>query len=491
MGRDRGVAMVMRAAVAALPFLLLVAFASGEDQNPVESLDAGEIAEIDDGNFVDVFDSHDVSSVNVGHDTAHMGSSDIKTALDTWETLYGDDSHPAKLGASQEGDVSDEAAPDAAEPNPKIEAKKEEKAEITKKLLKSTSVEETAALEVKLGKVKDQVKVMEESEESPAGAQANLEKDIQKEVKRARAAKGQARKTLLAAKDEAASEQAQNAMKAAQKVIDEQSEKLAKAQEDGDEQAVKASSDLIKAKNKEINEASAETLISHEHQALVANAERAMSKFLDKPKIFAKVSSTEPTLLEVKPEVPGANAAAAGTNKAQAEQDQEEAKVEEKVAEKSVDAAEENMSNATTPEAKEKAKEELAAADKKVVEAKVKEAVAKTAVDSTAEEVAKTAAPDDAVQLVAPLQKIAQEAAVNAKEKETKAKEARAYAKKMAEKSAEVAKKHAEKIKETEAKKVEQVKKMALKAKESAKKIVTQAKTSAEKVVEKAEVMEE
>merc|ERR1711981_1039216 len=484
MGRDRGVAMVMRAAVAALPLLLLVAFASGEDQNPVESLDAGEIAEIDDGNFVDVFDSHDVSSVNVGHDTAHMGSSDIKTALDTWETLYGDDSHPAKLGASQEGDVSDEAAPDAAEPNPKIEAKKEEKAEITKKLLKSTSVEETAALEVKLGKVKDQVKVMEESEESPAGAQANLEKDIQKEVKRARAAKGQARKTLLAAKDEAASEQAQNAMKAAQKVIDEQSEKLAKAQEDGDEQAVKASSDLIKAKNKEINEASAETLISHEHQALVANAERAMSKFLDKPKIFAKVSATEPTLVEVKPEV-------AGASEAQVEQAKEQAKVEEAVAEKQQEAAEEKMSNSTTPEAKEEAKNELKAADDKVVEAKVKEAAAQTAADDTAAEVAKTAGPNDPVQMVAPLQKIAQEAAVNAKEKEVKAKEAAAYAKKMAEKSAEVAKKHAEKIKEMEAKKVEQVKKMALKAKESAKKIVTAAQTSAEKVVEKAEVMEE
>merc|ERR1711981_1287031 len=473
-------AMAIKPALAVLPMLLILAAFSGAE-NPVESLDAGEIAEIDDGNFVDVFDDAS-SKFDVHHDQAHMGSGDMKTALDTWDALYGDD-HPSKLGATGEPNGPD-AADDAPEPeaNPKLEAKQEEEKSITKNLLKSTSQEETARLEVKLGKVKDQVKEMEEASESPDQAQANLQKDIAKEVMRARAAKSEARKTLLAAKDNAASEVAQNKMKAAQKTIDKESEKLRKAQEDGDEESAKASTNIIKAKNEEINEASAETLISHEHQALVANAEKAISKFLDKPKIFAKVSSTEPTLLEVKPEV-------AGASEAQVEQAKEQAKVEEAVAEKQQEAAEEKMSNSTTPEAKEEAKNELKAADDKVVEAKVKEAAAQTAADDTAAEVAKTAGPNDPVQMVAPLQKIAQEAAVNAKEKEVKAKEAAAYAKKMAEKSAEVAKKHAEKIKEMEAKKVEQVKKMALKAKESAKKIVTAAQTSAEKVVEKAEVM--
>merc|ERR1719353_703678 len=422
--------------------MIAVAFAAGEDNNPVESLDAGEIAAIDDGNFVDVFDDEGADPVNVQHDVDHMGSEDVSNALETWDALYGED-HPSKLGASNEPEAADSQDGE----NPKITAKKEQEAEITKSLLKSTSVEETNALEVKLGKVKDQIQELASADDTPEQAKAKLEKDIQKEVGRARAAKSEARKTLLAAKDSATSEQAQDKMKAAQKVIEKESEKLNKAQEEGDEKAAKQSSDIIKAKNKEIVEAGAETLISHEHQALVAHAERTMAKYLDKPKIFAKVSSSEPTLVEVKPAVPGANEA--------------------------------------------QAKEELKVADKKIVEAKVKEAAASTAADDTAAEVAKTAAPDDQVQLVAPLQKIAQEAAVNAKEKEDKAKEAAAYAKKMAEKSAEVAKKHAEKIKEKEAKKVAQVKKMALKAKENAKKIVKQAQTSAEKVVEKAEVMEE
>merc|ERR1712010_74651 len=470
--------MAMRLALAVCA-MIAVAFAAGEDNNPVESLDAGEIAAIDDGNFVDVFDDEGADPVNVQHDVDHMGSEDVSNALETWDALYGED-HPSKLGASNEPEAADSQDGE----NPKITAKKEQEAEITKSLLKSTSVEETNALEVKLGKVKDQIQEMASADDTPEQAKAKLEKDIQKEVGRARAAKSEARKTLLAAKDSATSERAQDKMKAAQKIIEKESEKLNKAQEEGDEKAAKQSSDIIKAKNKEIVEAGAETLISHEHQALVAHAERTMAKYLDKPKIFAKVSSSEPTLVEVKPAVPGAN-------EAQAKEAKEEAKIEETVAGKQQVVAEDKIANATTPAAKEEAKEELKVADKKIVEAKVKEAAASTAADDTAAEVAKTAAPDDQVQLVAPLQKIAQEAAVNAKEKEDKAKEAAAYAKKMAEKSAEVAKKHAEKIKEKEAKKVEQVKKMALKAKENAKKIVKQAQTSAEKVVEKAEVMEE
>ena len=47
--------MAMRLALAVCA-MIAVAFAAGEDNNPVESLDAGEIAAIDDGNFVDVFD---------------------------------------------------------------------------------------------------------------------------------------------------------------------------------------------------------------------------------------------------------------------------------------------------------------------------------------------------------------------------------------------------------------------------------------------------
>merc|ERR1711959_190593 len=458
--------------MAVLPLMLMLAFALGEDPSAVQDLDAGEIAEIDDGNFVDLFDDNDADSVSVEHDSSHMGSGDMKTALDTWEVLYGSD-HPSKLGASKEDATEAEPAEEAEEANPKLEAKKEEAKKVTDQLLKATSAKETGALEVKLGQLKDQVKEIEDADETPEQAQANLQKQIQKEVARARNAKSEARKTLLAAKDGATTEQAQKQMKDAQKTIDKESKKLAQAQADGDEQAAKASFDVIKAKNQEINQASSATLISHEHKALVDSAEAAMSKFLDKPKVFAKISDTKPTLVEVKPEAPGADNAAK-------EEVVEKAKVEEAAASAQQSNAEEKLSNATTPEAKTAAKEELKAADDKIVAAKVKEAAAEAAEDDTASEVAKTAAPGDQVQLVAPLQALAKKAAINAKEKQEKATEAAAYAKKTAEKSAEVAKKHAEKIKEKEAKKVEQVKKMALKAKKSA-----------ESVVEKAEVMEE
>merc|ERR1711881_403194 len=473
MGRDTALVMASRIAMAVLPLMLMLAFALGEDPSAVQDLDAGEIAEIDDGNFVDLFDDNDADSVSVEHDSSHMGSGDMKTALDTWEVLYGSD-HPSKLGASKEDATEAEPAEEAEEANPKLEAKKEEEKKVTDQLLKATSAKETGALEVKLGQLKDQVKEIEDADETPEQAQANLQKQIQKEVARARNAKSEARKTLLAAKDEATTEQAQKQMKDAQKIIAKESKKLAQAQADGDEQAAKASSDVIKAKNQEINQASSATLISHEHKALVDSAEAAMSKFLDKPKVFAKISDTKPTLVEVKPEAPGADNAAK-------EEVVEKAKVEEAAASAQQSKAEEKLSNATTPEAKTAAKEELKAADDKIVAAKVKEAAAEAAEDDTASEVAKTAAPGDQVQLVAPLQALAKKAAINAKEKQEKA----------TEKSAEVAKKHAEKIKEKEAKKVEQVKKMALKAKESAKKIVKKAKKSAESVVEKAEVMEE
>merc|ERR1711881_139795 len=483
MGRDTALVMASRIAMAVLPLMLMLAFALGEDPSAVQDLDAGEIAEIDDGNFVDLFDDNDADSVSVEHDSSHMGSGDMKTALDTWEVLYGSD-HPSKLGASKEDATEAEPAEEAEEANPKLEAKKEEEKKVTDQLLKATSAKETGALEVKLGQLKDQVKEIEDADETPEQAQANLQKQIQKEVARARNAKSEARKTLLAAKDEATTEQAQKQMKDAQKIIAKESKKLAQAQADGDEQAAKASSDVIKAKNQEINQASSATLISHEHKALVDSAEAAMSKFLDKPKVFSKISDTKPPLVEVKPEAPGADNAAK-------EEVVEKAKVEEAAASAQQSNAEEKLSNATTPEAKTAAKEELKAADDKIVAAKVKEAAAEAAEDDTASEVAKTAAPGDQVQLVAPLQALAKKAAINAKEKQEKATEAAAYAKKTAEKSAEVAKKHAEKIKEKEAKKVEQVKKMALKAKESAKKIVKKAKKSAESVVEKAEVMEE
>ena len=121
-----------------------------------------------------------------------------------------------------------EAADSQDEENPKITAKKEQEAEITKSLLKSTSVEETNALEVKLGKVKDQIQELASADDTPEQAKAKLEKDIQKEVGRARAAKSEARKTLLAAKDSATSERAQDKMKAAQKIIEKESEKLNK-----------------------------------------------------------------------------------------------------------------------------------------------------------------------------------------------------------------------------------------------------------------------
>merc|ERR1711881_559412 len=479
MGRDTALVMASRIAMAVLPLMLMLAFALGEDPSAVQDLDAGEIAEIDDGNFVDLFDDDDADSVSVEHDSSHMGSGDMKTALDTWEVLYGSD-HPSKLGASKEDATEAEPAEEAEEANPKLEAKKEEEKKVTDQLLKATSAKETGALEVKLGQVKE----IEDADETPEQAQANLQKQIQKEVARARNAKSEARKTLLAAKDEATTEQAQKQMKDAQKIIEKESKKLAQAQADGDEEAAKASSEVIKAKNQEINQASSATLISHEHKALVDSAEVAMSKFLDKPKVFAKISDTKPPLVEVKPEAPGADNAAK-------EEVVEKAKVEEAAASAQQSKAEEKLSNATTPEAKTAAKEELKAADDKIVAAKVKEAAAEAAEDDTASEVAKTAAPGDQVQLVAPLQALAKKAAINAKEKQEKATEAAAYAKKTAEKSAEVAKKHAEKIKEKEAKKVEQVKKMALKAKESAKKIVKKAKKSAESVVEKAEVMEE
>merc|ERR1712164_34550 len=322
---DIRLTMAMRS-VAALCCLLV---AYGVAENPVESLDAGEIAEIDDGNFVDVFDSDDVGSVNVQHDVDHMGSQDVSSALETWDALYGED-HPSKLVASNEPDSE----------NPKIAAKKQQEQEITQNLLKSNSVEETTALEVKLGKVKDDIKELETADESPDQAKANLEKDIQKEVARARTAKSEARKTLLAAKDSATTEKAQSQMKAAQKIIDQESEKLAKAQADGDENQAKRSSDIIKAKNQGIVKASAATLISHEHQALVQNAARTMSKYLDKPKIFAKVNGDEPTLVEMKPEV-------AGASQAQAQEVKAEAKVQEAVAEKQLAAAEDKAANAT------------------------------------------------------------------------------------------------------------------------------------------------
>merc|ERR1712159_450339 len=191
MGKREILAMARRLALVACA-MFVVAFAAGVDENPVESLDAGEIAEIDDGNFVDVFDSDDVGSVNVQHDVDHMGSQDVSSALETWDALYGED-HPSKLGASNEPDSE----------NPKIAAKKQQEQEITQNLLKSNSVEETTALEVKLGKVKDDIKELETADESPDQAKANLEKDIQ--------------------------------MEAARKIIDQESEKLAKAQADGDE----------------------------------------------------------------------------------------------------------------------------------------------------------------------------------------------------------------------------------------------------------------
>merc|ERR1711934_150968 len=360
MGRDTALAMAHRIAMAVLPLLVMVAAAMGEDPSPIHNLDAGEIAEIDDGNFVDLFDDDGVSPVNVQHDVSHMGAADVDTALNTWDVLYGDE-HPSKLGATKDEGADEEAKA----PNPKIEEKKEEEKKVTKELLDAKSVEETGALEVKLGQLKDQVNEMEEADDTPEQAQANLEKDIQKEVARARAQKGEARKTLLAAKDEATTEQAQNQMKQAQKIIDQESKKLTTAQAAGDEKAVKASSDLIKAKTREINQASAATLISHEHKALVDNAEVAMSKFLDKPKIFAKISDTKPTLVEVKPEVPG-------VAKAQKQEAQEKAHVEEVVAQKNQQQAEDKLTNATTPEAKTEAKADLKKADKEVVAAKVK-----------------------------------------------------------------------------------------------------------------------
>merc|ERR1711959_21838 len=154
MGGDTALAMAMKAALAVLSVLLiLAAFTAAE--NPVESLDSGEIAEIDDGNFVDLFDDDDDQGA-ADKDDDHLGASDMKTALNTWDVLYGGQDHPSKLGASSEP-AAEQTVETEAEPNPKIEAKQEEEKKIREKLMKAKSVDETAQLEEKLGRVKDQV----------------------------------------------------------------------------------------------------------------------------------------------------------------------------------------------------------------------------------------------------------------------------------------------------------------------------------------------
>merc|ERR1711871_909322 len=180
---DIRVAMAIRS-VAALCCLLV---AYGAAENPVQSLDAGEIAEIDDGDFVDVFDSPDVSPVDVAPDTA-----DMATAMDTWEVLYGD-SHPSKLGETESTRGED----------PAVVKAKAKVADVRKQLLDSSSAEESAKLNEKLGAAKDALEQAEASDKSPAEQKKSLEEQISKEVKKAQQAKASARNALLKAKDEA------------------------------------------------------------------------------------------------------------------------------------------------------------------------------------------------------------------------------------------------------------------------------------------------
>merc|ERR1712178_168123 len=101
MGRDRGRAMVVSPLLKLLPVLLCILSLSGAE-NPLERLDAGEVAEVDDGDFADVFDDADgASPVAIGDDTRHMSKDDVDAALSTWEVLYGH-GHTENLGEMQE-----------------------------------------------------------------------------------------------------------------------------------------------------------------------------------------------------------------------------------------------------------------------------------------------------------------------------------------------------------------------------------------------------
>merc|ERR1711871_1426467 len=102
---------------------------------------------------------------------------------------------------------------------------------------------------------------------------------------------------------------------------------------------------------------------------------------MDKPKIFAKISPTDPALVAVVPQQPEAA----------------KAKAEEKIAE------------AKSPEEKAEAKKELAKAEDEVVQAKVAEAEAEKVAATPAKQPAEAAGDEDQVQLVAPLQKLAKE----------------------------------------------------------------------------------
>jgi len=460
--------MVMRRSGGMLVFMLVALVTS---ESPVESLDAGEIAEVDDGDFTDVFDSRDVSSVDVHGPIDHMGPEDMRVALNTWEVLYGDD-HP-NLGVSQE--ITSEASPKVTAAQTKVD-------ELTQSLLKSTSEVDTKAFQSKLTEAKKALQATRWEEMTPEQREQKNQADIKQAIMDAKNAQATARSILLSTTDSPTSDKAKMTMDAMTKKIEEYDARLKKAQQTGDLPSIQMATAGINESIQTMKAISnVGTAVSPGQDTIVAAAEQAMNKFIGNPQIFAKVTASQPIMITVQPKSPGQNVLWKGRptdtmGQLLAEKDAKAVKAQTN--------AETTLLAAKTSEQKQQAKKDFDNAERKVIEVKVQEA----------QNAAKTGNPipvKEQESLVAPIQELASQASENAKEKTVKATEAASYARKMAEKSAELAIKEAEGVVQEEARRMEQVKKESDQAKENARKTVDAAKRNVAQVVATAERIEE
>merc|ERR1712086_850598 len=324
--------------------------------NPVTSLDAGEIAEVDEGDFADIFDSKAVDSASVDDDTDHMDKQDIGNALNTWEVLYGDSKHT--LGESASKKTAERKELDKA---------KKEKGKVTEQLLKATSVQETNKLEKKLESTKKEVADAKAKVDGPASSLKDIKKDIKKQVAKSEENKEKAREQEMDAKTPATS--------AAAQAIDSKTAEAKSAAKQG-----------ASAQDKIINK-----------------AETAMSQFLSKPRTYVKTGTGEKVMVELKPKTA-----------ADAQQAEKDAKIAEATADQQKKTAENDLAKAAGDPAKVAvAKKEMSKAESNAVKAKVKEQIAKEheeGTDSnTVPAVAQSADPNNKGHLIAPLQKLAKE----------------------------------------------------------------------------------
>merc|ERR1711966_16534 len=265
--------------------VLCVALSYAAVENPVTSLDAGEIAEVDEGDFADMFDSKAVDSASVGDDTDHMDKQDISNALNTWEVLYGD---KHTLGESVSKKTAERKELDKA---------KKEKGKVTEQLLKATSVEETNKLEKKLESTKKEVADAKAKVDGPASSLKDIKKDIKKQVARS------------------------------------EEKKLEKAVASGDAQAAEVATQAIDSKTAEAKSAAKQGASAQEK--IINKAETAMSQFLSKPQTYVKTGTGDKVMVELKPKTA-----------ADAEQAEKDAQTAEVAAEQQKKVAENDLAKA-------------------------------------------------------------------------------------------------------------------------------------------------